>query len=138
MHLVQVVGGNRRQELGQRGEDAAAEALRARGYDILARRYRTRRGEVDIIARQGRTVVFVEVKTRVDERFGGGAAAVTRTKQRRMALVALDYLARHALTASPCRFDVVVVTPLAPQDVVADGARRAPRVQVFEHAFSLA
>jgi putative endonuclease len=102
--------------LGILGEDLACRELERRGYAILARRYRCRGGEIDIVARDGRTTVFVEVKTRDGKAFGRGADAVTWTKRRRIVSVALDYLTRHRLTESPCRFDVVDVA------IVADGA----------------
>ena len=69
--------------------------------------------------------VFVEVKARAGEQFGGGAEAVTAWKQRRMAQMAVDYLARHRLHDRPCRFDVVTVE-------MDDGQ---PRVEVYAHAF---
>ena len=114
-----------RQSLGKWGEDVACAELERRGYALLARRYRTRAGEIDIVALDGRTVVFVEVKARADPRFGGGAAAITGWKQRRIAQMALDFLARSKMMASPCRFDVVVV------DVDADTVQ----VDVFAGAF---
>ena len=80
-----------RQSLGKLGEDLACAELSRRGYAILARRYRTRFGEIDIIARDGETTVFVEVKTRDGDRFGDGAEAVTAWKQRRVAAMAIDY-----------------------------------------------
>jgi putative endonuclease len=108
------------------GEDLACAELRRRGYAILARRYRTRYGEIDVIAREGTTVVFVEVKARWDETFGGGGAAVTALKQQRIVRMATDYLARHSLLDAPCRFDVVTVQ--------FDTGR--PRIEVFTHAFT--
>jgi putative endonuclease len=114
-----------RQTLGKWGEDLACAELVRRGYAVLARRYRTRLGEIDIICRDGETLVFVEVKARANRRFGGGAAAITLAKQRRMAHMALDFLARAGLTMRPCRFDVVVV------DVSPDRVR----VDVFANAF---
>jgi putative endonuclease len=98
-----------RQALGKAGEDLACRELERRGYAIVARRYRARRGELDIIARDGATLVFVEVKAREDLRFGGGADAITPLKRWRMAQVALDYLARHHVPECPCRFDVVSI-----------------------------
>lgn len=115
-----------RQELGKTGEDRAVAALRQLGYAILARRYRTRHGEIDIVARDGPTVVFVEVKARVNAEFGAAAEAVTRHKQARLASMALDYLARHRLTDRPCRFDVVAID---------DAGSDAPRVTVYRSAF---
>jgi len=114
-----------RQSLGKSGEDLACDELQRRGYEILARRYRTRFGEIDIVARSNQTIVFVEVKTRAGEDFGGGAAAVTPWKQRRVAQMAVDYLSRHQLHNQPCRFDVVTVD-------MKDGG---PEVIVYEHAF---
>lgn len=98
-----------RQRLGKSGEDLAVRELAARGYAILARRYRTRYGEIDIVAEQGATVVFVEVKARVKGDFGGAAVAVTPLKQRRLTAMARYYLAAHRLTQRPCRFDVVAI-----------------------------
>ena len=116
-----------RQSLGILGENLACEELTRRGYAILARRYRTRFGEIDIVARHDTFVVFVEVKARAGDDFGGGAAAVTGWKQRRIAQMATDYLARRGLLDSPVRFDVVTV------DLI-DGQ---PRIEVYTHAFTL-
>jgi len=99
----------RRQRLGKSGEDRAAAELQRRGYAILARRYRTRHGEIDVVARDGATVVFVEVKVRTTGEFGDAAEAVSPLKQRRLASMAADYLARHRLLDVPCRFDVVAL-----------------------------
>ena len=118
-----------RQSLGKLGENLACAALVQRGYAILARRYRTRLGEIDIVARDGATLVFIEVKARAGDEFGGAAAAVTAWKQRRIALMAVDYVARHRLENCPCRFDVVTV------DVVEG---KPPRVEIFTHAFDAA
>jgi putative endonuclease len=96
-----------------------------RGYAIIARRYRTRLGEIDIVARDGDTTVFVEVKLRTGNDFGGGAVAVTAAKQRKVALMAMDYLARHRFEDRPCRFDVVAI----------DATGDPPRVEVYQNAF---
>lgn len=98
-----------RQALGLDGESAARQALLGAGYVILAERYRTPRGEIDIIARDGDTLAFVEVKTRRDHAYGGGAAAVTWRKQRTIVRVAEAFVARARLEHLPCRFDVVSV-----------------------------
>ena len=98
-----------RQSLGKMGEELACAELTRRGYEILARRYRTRAGEIDIIARDGPTIVFVEVKARADDAFGGAAAAVGAWKQRRIGRMATDYLARRRVGECPCRFDVVAI-----------------------------
>jgi putative endonuclease len=114
--------------LGESGEDLACAALERRGYAILERRYRTRVGEIDIVARDGDVLVFVEVKTRRTVRYGHPAEAVTPEKRRRVALMAADYLARRRPRASACRFDVVAVT------IGVDGP---PRVEVIPGAFSV-
>src|SRR5688572_33010277 len=98
-----------RQNLGESGEEMACRELGARGYAILARRYRTRHGEIDIVARDGETIVFVEVKVRLTAEFGTAAEAVTGSKQRRLVSMATDYLVRHQLQDRPCRFDVVAI-----------------------------
>ena len=108
------------------GEDLACRELRRRGYAILARRYRTRHGEIDIIARDGGALVFVEVKARRGAAFGGAGAAVTPWKQRRVAAMAADYLARRRLLDAECRFDVVTV----------DMESGYPRIDVITHAFT--
>ena len=105
-----------RQDLGRFGEETAVRELERLGYAVLARRYRTRHGEIDIVARDGETTVFVEVKARVTAEFGAAAEAVTPWKQRRVARMAEDYVARNGLEGRPCRFDVVAIdgagTPL--------------------------
>ncbi len=95
--------------LGESGEEHACRELRRRGYAILARRYRTRHGEIDIIARDGEVLVFVEVKTRSTEAFGSPLEAVTLAKQRKVIRMAADYVGRSRLTRLACRFDVVGV-----------------------------
>jgi putative endonuclease len=114
-------------QLGKRGEELACRELTRRGYAILARRYRTRFGEIDIVCRDGRALVFVEVKARQSRRYGSAIEAVTNRKQRRVAAMALDYLARAGLLDAPCRFDVVSIDGL--------GTDR-PEIRVTEDAFS--
>lgn len=114
--------------LGQLGEQLACDELLRRGYEILARRYRCRVGEIDIVASDAGTVVFVEVKAREGAAFGSGADAITALKRRRIVLTAQDYLVRHRLTTPPCRFDVVTVA----LDV------DPPRVDVYPGAFDAA
>jgi putative endonuclease len=111
--------------LGKTGEDLAVGELERRGYAIVARRYRLRRGEIDIIARDGRTLVFVEVKTRMRLTFGGAAEAVTALKRRRVKRLARAYIMRHRLADCPCRFDVVAIH--------LDSGE--PVVEVFQGAF---
>jgi putative endonuclease len=96
--------------LGKSGEDLACRELQRQGYVILARRYRTRYGEIDIVARDGPTTVFIEVKARTSDRYGDPAEAVTLHKQARVTAMAEDFIARRGLHDTPCRFDVVAVT----------------------------
>lgn len=108
--------------LGRRGEDAAVEWYEAHGYEIVARNWRTRRGEIDAIVRRNGTIVFVEVKTRTSARYGTGAAAVGWKKQQRIRSLAVGWLADQPDYHRSIRFDVV--------DVDARG-----HVQVFEGCF---
>jgi putative endonuclease len=125
--LAVVVMSDARQTLGKLGEDLACQELLRRGYVILARRYRRRGGELDIVARDGQTIVFVEVKTREGCEFGSGAESVTLLKRRRMASVALDYMARNQLVECPCRFDVVSI----------DMGGQKPRIELYQNAFDV-
>jgi putative endonuclease len=96
--------------MGKTGEDLACRELEKRGYAIVARRYRVRSGEiVDIVARDGETLVFIEVKARNTHEFGSAAEAVTALKQLRLTRLATEYLMRHHLYDHPCRFDVVSI-----------------------------
>jgi len=117
----------RPRSLGQRGEDAAARFLRRLGYKIVARQSRLRIGELDIVAVDGRTVVFVEVRTRTDQQHGHPAETVDREKQRRLTRMALAYLKGHGLLNHAARFDVVAVT------WAADA--KQPQIEHFRDAF---
>jgi putative endonuclease len=105
------------QDTGKLGEEIATTQLWRAGYAILARRYRTRFGEIDIVAQDGATVVFVEVKARRSDRFGKAAQCVSTWKQRRIAAMALDYLAGVGRLEDPCRFDVVAIDGIGSNDV---------------------
>lgn len=107
---------NERITLGQQGEDAAAEYLRARGWEVVARNVRRRGGEIDIVVRRGGTLAFVEVKTRRSTAYGTPAEAVTYRKQMRIRGLAAALLAE-GLHASQVRFDVIEV--LARRDALA-------------------
>jgi putative endonuclease len=96
-----------RQAFGFQGEELACRELEKRGYRVLARRYRTRAGELDIVAADGDYLVFVEVKARQDGSFGDPEEAVTLQKQQKMTWMATDYLSRAGLAEVACRFDVV-------------------------------
>ncbi|MFQ5936827.1 MAG: YraN family protein [Acidiferrobacterales bacterium] len=102
-----------RQQRGQRGEQIAVDYLKRLGYRIQLRNYRCRRGEIDIIAQDGPTLVFVEVKTKGQMAFGAPQAMVNRTKQHTMTYVAMSYVQQHHLRNAALRFDVVAITFLA-------------------------
>lgn len=95
--------------LGRQGEEAAAVFLKEAGYDILARNFRTPRGEIDIVAGMGQTLAFVEVKTRRTQRFGRPAAAVGYRKQQKIIQSAHWFLRQRHLEGCLCRFDVIEV-----------------------------
>jgi putative endonuclease len=101
---------DRGRPLGRRGENAAARYLRRLGYVIVARGARDNIGEIDLVAVDGRTVVFVEVKTRTSHDAGHPADAVDEAKQARLTRLALSYLKRHDLLECRSRFDIVAVT----------------------------
>lgn len=94
---------------GERGEALAAEFLRREGLVITARNYSCRFGEIDLIARDGNTIVFVEVRSRAGNAFGGAAASITARKREKLLKAARHYLATLQPTP-PCRFDAVLLT----------------------------
>jgi putative endonuclease len=94
-------------ERGDRGEDRAAAYLEQNGCTILARNYCIRGGEVDIICKDGDSIVFCEVKTRTQTRFGSPAEAVTAVKQRRICRAALDYAYQKKCIDESIRFDII-------------------------------
>ena len=100
----------RPKSLGFRGERAAEKFLKRKGYKIVARGLRLRGGELDLVAVDGRVVVFVEVKTRRNIRFGSPAEAVDARKQSRMTRAASVFIKRHSLENYSARFDVVAIT----------------------------
>ena len=116
-----------RLSLGKMGEDLAVTHLRAMKYQILERNYRCSLGEMDIVAREKGSLVFVEVKTRATKDFGGPAAAVHERKQRQLSRIALLYLNQKKIRDVPARFDVVAV------DLSASKAR----IEVIQNAFDL-
>ncbi len=116
-----------RLSLGKKGEDLAVTLLKAMKYQILERNYRCLLGEMDIIAREKGSLVFVEVKTRATKDFGGPAAAVHEKKQRQLSRVALLYLNHKKIRDVQARFDVVAV----------DLSGSSPRIEVIQNAFDL-
>lgn len=95
---------------GRWAEEQAAQYLESRGLRLVARNFRCRAGEIDLVMTDGPMLVFVEVRFRRSDRYGSGAESVTWTKQRRLLAAARVYLARHALADARCRFDVVSVS----------------------------
>lgn len=117
-----------RQELGKNAETLACNHLKRKGFDIVSRNYRALRGEVDIICKDRDDWVFVEVKARSSNRFGGAAAAIPRSKQEQVAKVASHYLMANGLYGEvACRFDVVLV----------DAGTRPYRVTHIPNAFHM-
>jgi putative endonuclease len=116
-----------RQTLGRRGEGLAAKVLRRKGYRIVATNVRTPYGELDLVARQGRWVVFVEVKARSSAAFGAPEEAVGPVKRRRLSRSALHWLTENGLADAPARFDVVGVMDSA----------AGVEVNVVQNAFDL-
>ncbi len=111
---------------GDPGEDLACEHLKSAGLRILARNYRCRAGEVDVVAEDRGTVVFVEVKERGGDSHGSAVEAVTASKRRKVLRAARLYAAQHGLSDSPTRFDVVAI----------DWGQDGPRVRHFAGAFA--
>lgn len=92
---------------GREAEERAAHYLDACGLRLVGRNFRVRGGEIDLIARDGASLVFVEVRLRSRSDFGGAGASITAAKRRRLILAARHYLARHG--EQPCRFDCVLI-----------------------------
>ena len=114
-------------ELGRSGEAAAAKLLKKNGYKILNKNYRTKLGEIDIIAKDRDTVCFIEVKTRSNDSFGLPQESVSRFKQRQIAKAALSFLKEKNLFDKKARFDVV--------SVIYEGDR--PRIELIKNVFEL-
>ena len=120
--------GNRKQQLGEKGEAIAVRQLKKDGYKILETNYLTKLGEIDIIAKDRDTIVFVEVKARRSVHFGSPKEAVSAQKQKKISLVALYYLKTTNQLTTKARFDVVAVNL----------NRDKPRVEIIKNAFELA
>lgn len=112
---------HRRRALGASGEDAVAAWYQERGYEILVRNWRCRDGELDLVVRSGRSLVFCEVKTRTTDAFGAPVEAVTQAKRARLRRLASRWLTEAPMRAQEIRFDVA--------SVMGD------RVEVLEGAF---
>ena len=112
-----------RRSFGQKGEAAAEQYLRRKGYRIVARNLRSQLGELDLVAEDGRVLVFVEVKARRTGAFGGAIYAVHQRKQEKLIQLAALYLARHHIKDRLCRFDVVLL------QAVGDGPAQIEHIQ---------
>ena len=119
---------NRRQKFGEKGEALAVRRLKKSGYKIIETNYRNRLGEIDIIAKEKNTIVFVEVKARRSVHFGSPKQAVTRQKQKKISMVALQYLKDTGQGDARARFDVVSV--ISNQDDT--------QIEIIKNAFELA
>jgi putative endonuclease len=96
-------------EVGKRGEDEVVKFLQKQGHKIVQRNYKNKLGEMDIIAKDGKTLCFIEVKTRTNLHFGYPQEAITRQKQKKLNRVALSYLKQYNLLNFPARFDIASV-----------------------------
>ena len=102
---------------GRQAEDLAARFLEKKKLRIIARNYRCRGGEIDLVCRDGKVLVFVEVRLRQNTAFGGAAASVTAIKQRRIILAAQHFLMTNALTNDDCRFDCILMNGTSGNDI---------------------
>ena len=119
---------NKRQQFGKESEFLATRHLKKNGYKILEQNYRNKLGEIDIIAKEKGTLVFVEVKARKTHIFGNPKWAVTPKKQRKISMVALYYLKATKQTRVKARFDVVALS----------SAKDNPQIEIIKNAFELA
>ena len=108
MGLSDLIRRTARQQTGDAAEDAALAHLLGQGLQLVQRNFRCRGGEIDLIMREGATVVFIEVRARASGSHGGAAASITPAKQRRLILAAQTWLQAQPGTP-PCRFDVVAL-----------------------------
>lgn len=98
-----------RQQLGRKGEETAEKFLIEKDYQILHRNYRRYRGEIDLIAQDGDCLVFVEVKSGTNDRFGSPIHKVDLRKQRQLGKIAMAYFQEHDLYDQDCRFDIITI-----------------------------
>jgi len=119
---------NQRQQFGQEGESIAVRHLKKNGYKILEQNYRNKLGEIDIIAKDKNTLVFVEVKSRRSAGYGSPKYALTPKKQRKISMAALFYLKAVKQPKVKARFDVVAISSTDDN----------PRIEIIKNAFELA
>ncbi|THB79771.1 MAG: YraN family protein [Desulfobulbaceae bacterium] len=101
---------NRHHKTGQIGEKLAYDYLQNIGLAVIQRNYKCPLGEIDLVAQENETIIFIEVKTRTGHQFGGPEESVTKAKQRKIIQVALGYLAQYGLQDYAVRFDVIAIT----------------------------
>jgi putative endonuclease len=97
---------------GKQAETLAAQYLARQGLRVIAQNFHCRGGEIDLVCRDGKVLVFVEVRLRRNASYGGAAASITSTKQARIILAARHYLSAHSATESDCRFDCILLDGL--------------------------
>jgi putative endonuclease len=114
-------------ELGLTGEQLALNFLKNNGYNIISTNYRTKLGQIDIVAKEKQMLCFVEVKTRRSRRFGRPSEAISAYKQRKISQVALVFLKQRRLLNYPARFDVISIFYSDP----------SPKIQLIKNAFNL-
>lgn len=119
---------NSRQEFGKKSETAASELLKGQGYKILEMNYKTKLGEIDIIAKDRETLVFVEVKSRRSMRYGDPKFSITPKKKKKISMTALLYLKMTGQMNQKARFDVVTILTPGP----------TPKIEIVKNAFELA
>jgi len=120
---------NNNQKFGEKSESIASGYLEKKmGYKILEKNYRTKAGEIDIIAKDGNTIVFIEVKARRSLHYGSSRNAVTFDKQKKISMLALYYLKTKKLSNAKARFDVVAI----------NFSKKVTEIEVIKNAFDLA
>lgn len=119
---------NKKQLYGKKSEAIVVKHLKKHGYKIHEQNYRTKYGEIDIIAEDDRALVFVEVKARKTLRYGNPKWALTPAKQRKISMAALFYLKHTGQSNAKARFDVVTVT----------SAKGNDKIEIIKNAFNLA
>ena len=118
--------------IGNIGEEAAVQALKKRGYKIIERNYRTKMGEIDIIAKDGEYTVFVEVRLRKSNAFGSPADTIDERKQQKIIKAAQMYAVKNDIYDTPMRFDVVLI------NAETDGEKLVnEEIQIIKNAFTL-
>lgn len=123
-----IMKGDGRIRTGKRGEELAVAYLKSKGYMIIERNHKCLFGEIDIVAKDGNTIVFVEVKSRKSENFGDPQTAVGWEKKRKISRIALKYLEEKHLYPCDARFDVVAVKMLPAGNTI----------ELIQNAFELA